>query len=131
MSVIKDYFGKKLKILRKNNKLTQEELSEMIGINQRQLTRIETGKSYPSFKTVEAICEKLNIKPHDLFDFEEFEKTDECLDVGDDIFEKIKFLEKFPNKINFINLAINALNKDRSALLKMQSVIEGMLLLEE
>ena len=55
MGEIRQNFGRHLKSLRKNCGFTQEQLSEKIGINQRQLTRIETGKSFPSFETLDAI----------------------------------------------------------------------------
>ncbi len=130
MAVIKDYLGVKIKTLRLSSGLTQEKLSEMVGINQRQLVRIETGKSYPSFKTLEHICEVFCVEPMDLFDFKEFRNENKADLLKDDILYKIQQIKMYPNKINFINLAINALNKDKQSLLKLHSVIEGMLLAE-
>lgn len=128
MAVIKEYFGIRLKSIRRATGLTQEALAEMIGINQRPLTRIETGKNMPSFKTVEKLCEALSIEPCELFNFSEFLEKDNS--ANNDILYKIKQLKAYPQKIKFINLAINALNKDKESLLKMQAIIEGMLLAE-
>ncbi len=132
MSVIKDYFGIKLKKLRKSRKLTQEKLAELLEINQRQLTRIETGKSYPSFKTVEKICEVFLIEPYELFDFTDIKNKSSIgkNDYDENILNRIKQFETQPHKMEFFNLAVNALNKDKHSLLKMQSIIEGMLLID-
>ena len=61
MSYLKKAFGKKLKFIRKAKGLTQEKLGELIDINQRQLTRIECGKNFPSADTLEKICYFLKI----------------------------------------------------------------------
>ena len=52
-----------------NMNLTQVNLGKMIGITQRQITLIETGKSFPSLATMIKIAKvfKCNIK--DFFDF--------------------------------------------------------------
>ena len=84
MGEIRQNFGRHLKSLRKNCGFTQEQLSEKIGINQRQLTRIETGKSFPSFETLDAIISALNIHPFEIFDFDhQFELL--CNGVGKNI----------------------------------------------
>lgn len=75
MDEIKTYFGKNLKKLRKIRGYSQEILAEKIGINRRQLTRIETGKSFPSFITLDKICEALNITPSSLFDFSDLHEV--------------------------------------------------------
>lgn len=49
---IKILFGQKIKKLRNNLNVTQFTLGEMVGINQRQITLIELGKSFPSLKTL-------------------------------------------------------------------------------
>lgn len=63
-------FGKSLKKIRKEKGLTQEKLSEMIGINQRQLTRIEAGKSFISGDTLEKLYFALGVSFSEMFDFE-------------------------------------------------------------
>ena len=62
--------GSNIKLLRKAKNITQEELSEIIGIHSRQLSKIETGEHFPSCKTLEKICIALDVNPKDLFDFE-------------------------------------------------------------
>lgn len=55
--------------LRKNRKLSQEQLSEKINIDSKHLSRIEVGKSYPSLDTLENISKALNMEMKDLFEF--------------------------------------------------------------
>jgi len=60
-------FGKNLKNFRKNKKLTQSELAEIIGIETHNLNRIENGKSFPQVKTLVNIFNYFNIEPYELF----------------------------------------------------------------
>lgn len=46
-------FGKRLKELRKINKLTQEQLSEIIGLDPKQICRIENGACFTTFETLQ------------------------------------------------------------------------------
>ena len=70
MDVIKKGVGEQLKLLRSIKNLTQEALAERIGINLRQLARIEAGESFISSDTLLKICTALEISPKSLFDFE-------------------------------------------------------------
>ena len=63
-------FGQNLKKIRKMKHLTQEKLAEMIGVNQRQLTRIEVGRSFVSAETLEKLYFALGVSFSQLFDFE-------------------------------------------------------------
>ena len=69
MDIIKKQFGERLKIIRNLKGLTQEILAEKIGINWRQLARIEAGESFIKSDTLYKICQILNITPSILFDF--------------------------------------------------------------
>ena len=62
--------GRKIKEIRKKNKLTQENFCEQIGIEPSSLSNIENGKSFPSMQTVLRIMEKLGATPDDFFNFE-------------------------------------------------------------
>ena len=70
MEVIKKSFGEQLKAYRKMKNFTQEKFAEKIGINLRQLARIESGESFVSAETLFNICAALEISPKLLFDFE-------------------------------------------------------------
>lgn len=69
MEIIKKQFGEQLKLYRKLKTFTQEQLAEKIGINLRQLARIEAGESFVSAETLFNICKTLEISPSVLFDF--------------------------------------------------------------
>ena len=70
MDIIKKGFGSRLKIVRKLKNYTQEKLAEDIGINLRQLARIEAGESFVTSETLVRICSVLEISPYVLFDFD-------------------------------------------------------------
>ena len=70
MKTFKEAFGLRLKELRKNRKITQEKLAELLELNQRQVTRIETGDNFPSADTLEKLCIYLDIHPKYLFEFD-------------------------------------------------------------
>ena len=66
---LKKLLGYKIKQYRLKMKLTQELLSEKIGITQRQISLIELGKSFPTPKTLFNISKVLNCSIGELFDF--------------------------------------------------------------
>lgn len=70
MDIIKSRFGEQLKTIRNLKGFTQEALAEKIGINWRQLARIEAGESFIKSDTLFKICSTLSISPSILFDFE-------------------------------------------------------------
>ena len=63
--------GKKIKEARKMQGLTQEKLAELVNIHEKQLSKIETGKSFPTRKNLEKIFKTLNIN----FESENLEVT--------------------------------------------------------
>jgi len=59
--------GKKIKIIRKRKKLTQEEVAARARIHVSTLGRIERGESNPPLQTVSKITHALRVKPRELF----------------------------------------------------------------
>ena len=92
MSDTNQLLGLRIKELRKSRKLSQELLSERIGIDPKFLSRIEVGKGSPSLETLEKIAGELRVEIKELFEFthlqdyrSEVHPIDEMLDgVGDD-----------------------------------------------
>ncbi len=70
MEDIKKLFGKRLKALREDKKLTQEKFAEKIDISSRALSAIECGKNFVSAETMTKICIALEVTPKMLFDFD-------------------------------------------------------------
>tara|TARA_B110000902_G_scaffold51899_1_gene59812 strand:- start:214 stop:777 length:564 start_codon:yes stop_codon:yes gene_type:complete len=61
--------GKKIKELRKKKGLSQEELAESAKVNLRTIQRIENNESEPRGKTLNLICEVLDINAEDILDY--------------------------------------------------------------
>lgn len=60
-------FGRNVRKFRKAARLTQEQLSERLGISQKHLSTIETGTQFASAQLIEKISNELEIPPADLF----------------------------------------------------------------
>lgn len=65
---IKFTVGQTIKNYRKVFGLTQMQLGEIIGINQRQIALIETGKSFPMLSTMTKLAEVFNCSVSDFFE---------------------------------------------------------------
>ena len=65
-------FGQKLKILREERGLTQEDLSKMIGVSSKTISRYESGESKPRYPRIyDDIAEVLEIDKLDLLSNED------------------------------------------------------------
>ena len=62
-------FGLNIVYYRKKNKLTQLQLAEQIGVDRSHISAIELGNVGVSFDVIFKLCEVLEVKPKDLFDF--------------------------------------------------------------
>lgn len=51
----------RIKIVRKNNNLSQEEFGNRIGITKSSVSLLESGKNSPSEQTIKLICKEFNI----------------------------------------------------------------------
>lgn len=67
---ILDKLAKRLKEIRKAQKLTQEQLSYKSGITLSQIARIETGRLNSSVCTLVIIAEALEVDPSELLKFD-------------------------------------------------------------
>lgn len=70
MKPTKVLLGAKIKELRKGRSLSQEQLAEKIGVDQKHLSRIEVGRGYPSLDALESISIALNVPIKQIFDYE-------------------------------------------------------------
>lgn len=70
MSDIKKLLGKRIKEIRKQKGLTQEQLAELVGIGTPNISYIECGKFAPAIDTLEKIAQVLNIEPFELYRFD-------------------------------------------------------------
>ncbi len=59
-------FGKKLKEIRKANGYTQQALAELVGIDEKHLSRLENGKYFPTYSTLNKLLSVLGISVNEL-----------------------------------------------------------------
>ena len=62
-------FGNRLKAIRLDRKLTQEEFAELVGISVDFLSLIERGLNSPGFGVLERMADRLDLQVRELFDF--------------------------------------------------------------
>ena len=96
---LKKELGKNIQKYRKLNKITQEKLAEMVGVEINSISSIETGKYFPSPENLLKISESLNISLSDLFKFKEYS----CQDYIDDIHKNLKYINDDKTKLSAID----------------------------
>lgn len=69
MNELKSLLGQRIKEVRIKRGLSQQKLSEIINIDQRNLSNIECGNTFPA-KSLIQIANALNVTLSELFDFE-------------------------------------------------------------
>ena len=62
-------FGLNIVYYRKRKKLTQLQLAELADIDRSHISALELGNVGVSFDLIFKLCEILDVKPRDLFDF--------------------------------------------------------------
>ncbi len=75
MSSFEEYYykniGKKIRLLRQKANYTQEQLSELLGLNEKYIGHIERCERLISNKVLTRILKIFRIQPKDFFDFSE------------------------------------------------------------
>ena len=69
MRTTKELLGERIRKLRKVRGLNQEQLAEQIEVEQKHVSRLELGKSFPTIERLEKIADALNVPIRDFFDF--------------------------------------------------------------
>lgn len=62
-------FGAKLAYVRKERKLSQMKLAEIVNMNFNYIGQIERGEANVTIKTIKVLANALNVEVKDLFDF--------------------------------------------------------------
>lgn len=65
---VRETVGQKLNLERSKNNLTQQELSDMVGIERTSVTNIECGKNNMTIEQLLSFCEVLNVTPNDMLE---------------------------------------------------------------
>lgn len=102
---IKVLFGQKIKRLRTNLNITQFTLGELVNVNQRQITLIESGKYFPSLKTLVKFTQIFSCELQDLFLFENLQRRETLENELINILKKtssdnIRFLYTIAKELN-------------------------------
>lgn len=94
-------FAKNLKILRKHERLTQEQFAERLGMSKNIIYRYESEKSIPTIETFLRICNEFDVTPNRLLGFdcdneskEAQKKLDNIVDELDSLCETIEYVQK-------------------------------------
>ncbi len=64
---LKKNIGEKIKLYRKKKGLSQDKLAELVNIEMKSLSRIESGHNYPQCENLIAISSALGISPWQLY----------------------------------------------------------------
>lgn len=103
-------FGDNLRNLRKSKKLSQEELSEKVGVSRQSISKWESGAAYPEMNNMLILCKIFNCRINDLLSekIEDFNSFDEEVKMNVVKFEsekqkKVKTLTKILSLIGKIS----------------------------
>ena len=86
----KKLLGVRIKELRKTRGLSQEQLSGKIDIDPKHLSRIESGRSFPSLDTLEKLANALQVEIKDFFEFaHEAKNTRELKEIISNLLKEV------------------------------------------
>jgi transcriptional regulator with XRE-family HTH domain len=111
MKSTKILLGERIKEIRKVRGLTQAKLAEMVDIEQKHVSRIESAKNYPTMDRLEKLAVALNVPLMSFFDFKHLE-NDEVRALS--IEEMLKELDEDSRKLAYklIRATIKTLKGD-------------------
>lgn len=106
---IKIEFGEKIRRMRQNRGLTQEQLAESIEISQRALSAIERGENFVTSETINKLLKVLNTTSEELFATNHLKKPEE---LHSEILKNISKLLKNPQKLEIVYNITKSLLKE-------------------
>ena len=109
-------FGENLKIIRKNKKMSQEQLAEKVNVSRQSVSKWETGEAYPEMNNILELCKIFNCKINDLIhnDMSDISSLDEEL-----IMYVVKFNEQKQKKVKTLSNTISLISKISGIILKV------------
>jgi transcriptional regulator with XRE-family HTH domain len=96
---VKEELGKKIKRMRINRGLTQEQLSEAVDISQRTLSGIEIGENFVTAETLDKLVSALNTTTEELFATNHLRQTEE---IVEEITSDLKIISQNPTKLDVL-----------------------------
>ena len=104
---IKKNVGKRIREYRKSKSYTQDELAEIVGIDTVSLSKIETGRNYPSSENLMKLAEALDAEVYEFFIKDMVKTNDELLD---DIYKEINKMKTDSKKLHTLLVSAQTLN---------------------
>lgn len=98
--------GKNIKKYRKLRSLTQEKMAELIGIEVRTLSLIETGNNFVTSKTLGKLAEVLQVSPASLLEDSNYGDTEQ---LYSDSLKALELIKNNPEKLKTLNYILNGL----------------------
>lgn len=98
--------GNNIKKIRKTKNLTQSKLAELLGIEIKSLSLIETGKGFASAKTLENLAKVLDVTATDLFAISD-KKSNEI--IYKKIIHQIKSIKNDTSKLETLEIILKGL----------------------
>ncbi len=105
--------GKFILICRKEQKLTQQDLAERLGVSDRTIGNWENGRNMPDLALFKSLCEELNISINELISGEKISK--------EEYQEKLE--ENIINTIDYSSTKIKHVKKNRLLLIFLTIII--------
>ncbi len=87
MNIKKD-FGSRVKELRIKKGITQYQLAEMVAIDPKHMSHIETGRSFPKADLIEKLAKALNVEYIEFFKIEHLQDRNYIKNKINEILEK-------------------------------------------
>lgn len=109
-------FGDNLKKIRKDKKMSQEQLADRVNVSRQSVSKWENGEAYPEMNNILELCKIFNCKINDLVhtDMSDISLLDE-----DIIMNVVKFNENKQKNIKTLSNVISLIGKIGSIVLKV------------
>ena len=109
-------FGDNLKLIRKNKKMSQEQLAEKMNVSRQSVSKWENAEAYPEMNNILELCKIFNCKINDLVhsDMSDINSLDEEI-----IMNVVKFNEKKQKEVKTLSYVISLIGKIGSIVLKV------------
>lgn len=99
--------GKFIAQCRKEKNMTQQDLSEKLGVSNKTVSNWENGRNMPDLSLFKPLCEELDINLNDFLSGEKVKETEYQKKLEENIINTINFSNnKLKNKNNFIGLML-------------------------
>ena len=109
-------FGDNLRQIRKNKKMSQEQLAEKVNVTRQSVSKWENGESYPEMNNILELCKIFNCKLNDLVhtDMTDISSLDDEI-----VMNVVKFNEKKQKEVKTLSNVISLIGRIGAIVLKV------------